>query len=93
MHAESALGALADAGLSKDDIDGYLCAGDAPGFGAMTIVDYLNLRVRHVDATDVGGSSYLVHVSHAAQAIVAGKCNVVLITLAGRARRDRKSVV
>ena len=89
LHAESAFGALADAGLSKDDVDGYFCAGDAPGFGAMTIVDYLNLRVRHVDATDVGGSSYLAHVSHAAQAIIAGKCNIALITLAGRARTEK----
>ena len=31
LHAESALGALEDAGLTKDDVDGYFCAGDAPG--------------------------------------------------------------
>ncbi|MBP7567791.1 MAG: thiolase domain-containing protein, partial [Burkholderiaceae bacterium] len=31
LHAESAAGALRDAGLSKDDVDGYFCAGDAPG--------------------------------------------------------------
>jgi acetyl-CoA C-acetyltransferase len=29
LHAESARGALMDAGLSKDDVDGYFCAGDA----------------------------------------------------------------
>ena len=27
LHAESAKGALEDAGLSKSDIDGYFCAG------------------------------------------------------------------
>jgi acetyl-CoA C-acetyltransferase len=88
LHAECARGALADAGLSKDDVDGYFCAGDAPGLGPLGMVDYLNLRVRHVDATDTGGSSYLVHVAHAAQAIAAGKCNVALITLAGRPRSE-----
>ena len=31
LHAECAKGALEDAGLTKDDIDGYFCAGDAPG--------------------------------------------------------------
>ena len=31
LHAEVARGALADAGLGKDDVDGYFCAGDAPG--------------------------------------------------------------
>ena len=31
LHAEGAMGALEDAGLTKDDVDGYFCAGDAPG--------------------------------------------------------------
>ncbi|MBI0538193.1 thiolase domain-containing protein [Roseomonas sp. KE2513] len=84
LHAEVAAGALRDAGLSKSDVDGYFCAGDAPGLGPLSMVDYLGLRVRHVDTTDTGGSAYLVHVAHAAEAIAAGKCNVALITLAGR---------
>lgn len=88
LHAECALGALADAGLSKDDVDGYFCAGDAPGLGPLSLVDYLGLRVRHVESTDIGGSSYLLHVSHAAQAIATGKCNVALITLAGKPRTE-----
>jgi acetyl-CoA C-acetyltransferase len=88
LHAEVALGALADAGLRLRDVDGYFCAGDAPGMGPMSMVDYLNLKVRHVDATDTGGTSYLIHVSHAAQAIAAGKCDVALITLAGRPRSE-----
>jgi acetyl-CoA C-acetyltransferase len=88
LHAECALGALADAGLSKLDIDGYFCAGDAPGMGPVSMVDYMNLDVRHIDSTETGGSSYLIHVSHAAQAIAAGKCNVALVTLAGRPRSE-----
>ncbi|HEV7914220.1 MAG TPA: thiolase domain-containing protein [Albitalea sp.] len=88
LHAEVAKGVLEDAGLSKDDVDAYYCAGDAPGLGPLSMVDYLGLKVRHIDSTDVGGSSYLVHVSHAAQAIAAGKCNVALITLAGRPRAE-----
>src|SRR5690625_4365868 len=86
IHAEAAKGALADAGLTLADVDGYFCAGDAPGFGPMSMVDYMGLKVRHVDSTETGGSSYLVHVSHAAQAIAAGKCDVALVTLAGRPR-------
>ena len=86
LHAECAAGVLADAGLGKDDVDGYFCAGDAPGMGPISMIDYMNLRVRHKDSTDIGGSSYLLHVAHAAQAIALGKCNVALITLAGRPR-------
>jgi acetyl-CoA C-acetyltransferase len=86
LHAEVALGALADAGLSKDDVDGYFCASDAPGLGPLSVFDYLNLNLRHVDSTNTGGSSYVIHVGHAAEAIATGKCSVALITLAGRPR-------
>jgi acetyl-CoA C-acetyltransferase len=86
LHAEVAKGALEDAGLAKQDVDAYFCAGDAPGLGPLSMVDYLGLRVRHVDSTDTGGSSYVLHVGHAAEAIAAGKCRVALITLAGRPR-------
>jgi acetyl-CoA C-acetyltransferase len=88
LHAESALGALADAGLTKDDVDGYFCAGDAPGLGPLSLVDYMGLNLRHMDATETGGSSYVLHVGHAAEAIALGKCSVALITLAGRPRAE-----
>ena len=84
VHMECALGAIEDAGISKDDIDAYFCAGDAPGFGAMSMADYMGLKLRHMDSTETGGSSYIVHAGHAAEAIAAGKCKVALITLAGR---------
>jgi acetyl-CoA C-acetyltransferase len=91
LHAECALGALADAGLSLSDVDGYFCAGDAPGMGPLQMSDHLGLRPRFVDSTDTGGSSYLLHVAHAAQAIAAGRCDVALITLAGRPRSEASS--
>ena len=91
LHAESARGALLDAGLGLQDVDGYFCAGDAPGLGALSMADYIGLHPRHVDTTDTGGSSYLIHVAHAAQAITTGKCNVALITLAGRPRSEASS--
>lgn len=86
LHAEVAQGALADAGLTKDDVDGYFCDTEAPGLGPLSMVDYMGLKVRYMDNTDTGGSAYLLHVAHAAQAIAEGKCSVALITLAGRPR-------
>ena len=83
LHADVAHGALADAGLTLDDVDGYFCGADAPGLGAATMAEYLGLdHLRHVDTTESGGSSYLLHVGHAAQAIAAGKCDVALVTMA-----------
>ena len=45
LHADVAKGALEDAGLSKSDIDGYFCAGDAPGLGTATMAEYLGLKL------------------------------------------------
>ena len=59
-----------------------------PASAAIRFADYMGLRLKHIDTTDTGGSSYLVHVGHAAQAIAAGKCNIALITLAGRPRSE-----
>ncbi|MBU6190475.1 MAG: thiolase domain-containing protein [Betaproteobacteria bacterium] len=91
LHMECALGAVRDAGLTLADVDGYFCAGDAPGLGALSMIEYMGIRPRHIDSTDTGGSSYLIHVSHAAQAIAAGHCNIALITLAGRPRSEASS--
>ncbi len=88
LHAEVAKGALEDAGLTKDDVDGYFCAGDAPGLGALSMADYMGLKLRHMDTTETGGSSYVIHVAHAAEAIATAKCDVALITLAGRPRAE-----
>ncbi len=87
VHLEVALGALADAGLTMNDVDAYFCAGDAHGFGPLSMAEYMGLnKLRYVDSTETGGSSYLVHVGHAAAAIAAGKAQVALITLAGLPR-------
>ena len=91
LHAELAIGAIADAGLTKNDIDGIFCDSDAPGTGALSLIEYLGIRPRHMDTTETGGSAPLVHVAHAAQAIASGKCNVALITLAGRPKAQGMS--
>jgi acetyl-CoA C-acetyltransferase len=88
LHAEVAKGALEDAGLSHREVDGYFCAGDAPGLGGLSMIDYLGIQPKHIDSTETGGSSYVIHVAHAAEAIAAGKCRVALVTLAGRPRAE-----
>lgn len=83
LHADVALGALADAGLTLTDVDGYFVGADAPGLGASTMAQYLGLsKLRYLDSTETGGSSYIAHLDHASRAIAAGKCDVALITMA-----------
>jgi acetyl-CoA C-acetyltransferase len=86
IHAEAALGALADAGLSPDDVDGFFSGRDAPGAGVLSMAEYLGLNVGYMDSTESGGASPLYHVGHAAAAIAMGKCSVALITLGGKAK-------
>ena len=89
LHAEVAAGALEDAGLSTAAVDGYFTAGENYQVGRyppLAMADYLGLDVSYFDSTDDGGSAYVNHVGEAAAAIAAGKCDVALVTLAGRMR-------
>ncbi|HEX8805060.1 MAG TPA: hypothetical protein VF743_12730, partial [Acidimicrobiales bacterium] len=85
LEAAVAREALADAGLTIADVDGVCYAGMAPG-----MAEYLAVRPRYLDGTMVGGSSYELHVEHAAAAIATGLCEVVLGIYAATPRSDRR---
>ena len=76
LHADAALNAMTDAGVSPGDIDGIATAGASPAEVAM----YLGITPTYVDGTSVGGCSFMLHVRHAAAAINEGLCKTVLIT-------------
>jgi len=76
LHAEAARNALADAGIKKDEVDGILCAGQSP----VAVANYLGIVPSYLDGTAVGGCSFMIHVRHAVAAILAGYCEVALIT-------------
>ena len=85
LHAEAAHNALADAGLTRADVDGLLTA----GYANYDLADYLGIAPRYTDTTTVGGASFVIHVGHAVNAIASGLCEVALIThgQAGRSSR------
>lgn len=83
VHAEVVAGALADAGLSRQDVDGLFCDSSAPGFGALDLAQHLGLQCTWTESGEMGGSSYVAYVGHAAAAIAVGKCRVAVISLAG----------
>jgi acetyl-CoA acetyltransferase len=81
--------ALADAGLTLDDVDG-ICAGTFYHFWpTLSAAEYLGIRPRWSNADSVGGSSFLAQVLQAALAIDAGLCEVVLIAYGSNARSSR----
>jgi acetyl-CoA C-acetyltransferase len=91
IHVESARGALADAGLTIKDVDGYFTSGVGP-IGIMSLAQHMNLRPDYLDAQDIGGSSFVSHCLHAAAAIDAGLCSVALVTYGSTAASDRFAI-
>src|ERR1700694_1895907 len=79
VHAQAAERALADAGLTFDDVDGYATVGFFPMY-AVGMSEYFGLHPQYLDETNFGGASFEVLVEHAALAVEAGVCDVVLIT-------------
>ncbi|MCL3819416.1 thiolase domain-containing protein [Aeromicrobium wangtongii] len=94
VHAEVARGALADAGLTMDDVDGLFAVGGDITLPGLALADYLGLTgLRYVDTSMTGGSSPVCMIGHAAAAIADGRCRVALITLAARARSSRPAPI
>jgi acetyl-CoA acetyltransferase len=79
--------ALADAGLTIDDVDGLFVAGF--GTPVLELAEALRIQPRYSDGTNVGGSSFEVHVEHAAAAIAAGLCEVAVIVYAQTPRSSK----
>lgn len=88
LMAQAARRAVDDAGLTKDDIEGF--GGHGTLLPPVEVSEYLGLRPVWVDATNVGGSSWEVMAGHAASAIAAGEVDVVLLTYGSTARSDVK---
>ncbi|MGD8831434.1 MAG: thiolase, partial [Pseudomonadales bacterium] len=70
LHADAALNAFADAGISAKDIDGVATAGESP----TAVAHYLGISPTWVDGTSVGGCSFMIHVRHALAALQTGQC-------------------
>ncbi|MCU1503634.1 MAG: thiolase, partial [Ilumatobacteraceae bacterium] len=80
IMAESAKGALDDAGLTIDDVDALFAASmTMSGMGIVDLAEYLDIKPDYLDGTNIGGSSFVAHVAHAAAAIHAGMCEVALV--------------
>ena len=89
LTAQASRRALADAGLSPQQVDGFA----STSLGTMAPIDvaeYFGLTPRWIDSTSVGGASWEVMAAHAADAIAAGHADVVLLTYGSTARADLK---
>jgi acetyl-CoA acetyltransferase len=78
-HVQAMQRALADSGVAKSDLDGYISVAMG-GEDAAAMAEYLRIDHRYIDGTMTGGSSFEFHVQHASAAIREGLCETVLIT-------------
>ncbi len=79
MHAQAARNALRDAGIDKSEVDAVFTCGIG-GMASVQLCEYLGIVPSYTDSTMVGGSSFVLHLEHAAAAIAEGLCSVALIT-------------
>ncbi|WP_092578054.1 thiolase [Achromobacter sp. NFACC18-2] len=77
--AQAAARAVADAGLTMRDIDGLATCSSSATMWSMPVAEYLGLRPRYVEATMLGGSSFVSHLLPSVMALISGQCNAVLV--------------
>jgi len=79
LMAQGTLRALEDAGLRFSDIDAVFCAASQVRMGPLALCEYLGIKPKYFDGTQIGGSSFMAHVAHAQAALEHGLCEVALI--------------
>src|SRR3954454_20193922 len=90
LHQQAASRAITDAGLTKDDIDGF----GSSGMGMLApveIAEDCGLRPTWADGTGVGGSTWEFMAEHAVEAIQAGHAEVVVLAYGSTTRADLKA--
>jgi acetyl-CoA acetyltransferase len=89
LQAQASRAALADAGLSFDDVDALFCAGNWAWSPNLMLAEYLGLKPAYTDSTNIGGSSFEAHIGHAVAGIEAGLFDVALIAYGSTQRSER----
>lgn len=86
LMGQAAQRALNDAGLSLRDVDGLFATTSQSRMPTLALAEYLGIRPRYHDGTNIGGCSFMSMVAHAQAAIQAGLCEVALIAYASTQR-------
>jgi len=79
LLARAAKAAVDDAGLTLQDIDGLCSASLNAAMWPLNVVEYLKLRPRLIEGTNIGGAAFVAHLMPAMLALNAGVCDAVLV--------------
>ena len=91
--AEASHYALEDCGLKMTDVDGLFVSSMGRVFHPLQTAEYLGVRPSAIDGTNVGGSSFVNAIQHAAMALHMGIINVALVAYGSTNRSNRKAGV
>jgi acetyl-CoA acetyltransferase len=89
LHYQAASRAIADAGLTKDEVDGFASCGTGL-LAPIEVAEYVGMRPTWVDGTGVGGATWEFMVEHAVAAIQAGHVETVVLVYGSTTRADLK---
>ncbi len=92
MMGQATRAALAEAGLREADVDGLFVryrTTEPLVEHTVEFGEYMGIRPRFADSTDIGGGSFEAFVHHALLAVAAGRCEVALLAYASRQRSRR----
>ena len=84
--AESVTAALEDAGLALSDVDGLFATTAVHSMPGVSVAEYLGIRPKFSNGSNIGGSSFVAHCLGAALALDAGLCDVALIAYGSNQR-------
>ena len=90
LAAQAALRALADAGLTVRDVDGLYSNVGIHFMANLDVAEVLGIRPRLSGTANVGGSSFVSNILHAAAALSAGLADTILIVYGSTPRADAK---
>ena len=89
LHQQGTARALDDAGLTKDDVEGFMSSGTG-ALAPIEVGEFMGIQPTWADSTSVGGSTWEFMVEHAYAAIAAGLVDVVALAYGSTARSDLK---
>jgi acetyl-CoA acetyltransferase len=87
LEVDMVRAALDDAGLTIADVDAVISTSGM--LASLDLAERMGVHGRFTDTTMTGGSSFEVHVEHAAAAITAGLCDVAVIVYAATPRSGK----
>jgi len=89
LLSRAAKAAADDAGIPLRDIDGLCTANLNAAMWPLNVVEYLKLRPKFTEGTNIGGSAFVAHLLPSMLALDAGICDSVLVCY-GSTQRSAK---